>query len=188
EYGGGDTIQLDGDTLIESFSSDDTPVAIFGAGHVGRALVLALAPLPFSVEWFDSRIESFPRLTPQNTAKRHLAEPWEAVACLVPGTLSLVMTHSHPLDLALCDALLKRDDMPFIGLIGSNTKKKRFYSQLRDLSHMQSEIDRITCPIGLSEITDKQPAAIAASVTAQLLMKREELAVVQTTRNAMAEA
>jgi xanthine dehydrogenase accessory factor len=89
------------------------------------------------------------------------------------------MTHSHALDLDIVAAALKRRRFPYVGLIGSDTKRARFVSTLRKLGVAQDDIDRLVCPIGLTEITDKAPAAIAASIAAQLLIARERAIAAQ---------
>ena len=39
-------------------------VLLFGAGHVGRALAAALAPLPLRLRWIDGRADEFPAAPP----------------------------------------------------------------------------------------------------------------------------
>ncbi len=149
-----------------------TPVLLFGAGHVGRALVLALAPLPFSVRWLDDRDGPFPAHVPANATAVHMRDPEAEIAAAKPETLVLVMTHDHPLDMAITAAALKRG-FPYVGLIGSATKRARFEKRFRELGLSEERIRSLVCPIGLQGITDKDPAVIAASVAAQLLQVRQ---------------
>jgi xanthine dehydrogenase accessory factor len=149
-----------------------TPVLIFGAGHVGRALVLSLAPLPFSVRWLDDRDGAFPAHLPAYATAVRMRDPAAEIAEAEPGSLILVMTHDHPLDMAITAAALKRN-FPYVGLIGSATKRARFEKRFRELGLAEETIRSLVCPIGLSGIADKDPAVIAASVTAQLLQVRE---------------
>ncbi|WP_114945468.1 xanthine dehydrogenase accessory protein XdhC [Microvirga calopogonii] len=149
-----------------------TPVLIFGAGHVGRALVLSLAPLPFAVRWLDDREDVFPAHIPGNAQAVHMRDPEAEIAEAAPGSLILVMTHDHPLDMAITAAALRRD-FPYVGLIGSATKRARFEKRFRELGMPEGKIRSLVCPIGLPGIVDKDPAVIAASVTAQLLQVRE---------------
>ncbi|MET0526775.1 MAG: xanthine dehydrogenase accessory protein XdhC [Microvirga sp.] len=158
----------------ETHGEARTPVLLFGAGHVGRALVLALAPLPFSVRWLDDREDAFPAHLPGNTAAIRMRDPDAEIAEARPDSLILVMTHDHPLDMAITAAALKRD-FPYVGLIGSATKRARFEKRFRDLGLDRERIASLVCPIGLSGIADKDPAVIAASVTAQLLQVRERM-------------
>ena len=152
-----------------------TPVALFGAGHVGRALVLALAPLPFAVRWIDSRENAFPQHIPGNVTPVPSHDPEAETARLAADSLVVVMTHEHPLDLAITAAALARG-FPFVGLIGSHTKRARVERRFRELGLPEERIRALACPIGLSGIAGKEPAIIAASVVAQLLAVRENSA------------
>ncbi|RCX09392.1 xanthine dehydrogenase accessory factor [Extensimonas vulgaris] len=156
------------------------PLALFGAGHVGRALVQVLAPLPFAVRWFDSREDAFPAqpcdapMLPEEALRCEHSEPVHgAVASLAPGTRVLIMSFSHAEDFALVHACLRRQrargDLPFIGLIGSRTKWATFASRLRARGFAEHELAHITCPIGVPGIRGKEPAVIAVAVAAQLL-------------------
>ncbi|MEM7694879.1 MAG: xanthine dehydrogenase accessory protein XdhC [Pseudomonadota bacterium] len=136
----------------------ETPVFVFGAGHVGLALCEALAPLPFDVTLIDGR--------PGDGPGQRLAIPEAAVAEAPADALFVVMTHSHALDLEIVAAALSRRAR-FVGLIGSATKRAIF---LRRLKERGVDASRLTCPIGLPGISGKAPAVIAASVAAQLLL------------------
>jgi xanthine dehydrogenase accessory factor len=138
-------------------------VVLFGAGHVGRALASALAPLPCRLRWLDSR----PAMAPAE----HAPDP-AAVATAV-SDLVLVMTHSHALDLAIVEARLRLEDFAWLGLIGSGTKRRRFEGQLTASGIPAERLARLVCPIGLPSIRGKDPAVIAASVAAQLLVVME---------------
>jgi xanthine dehydrogenase accessory factor len=146
---------------------------LFGAGHVGRALVPALKPLGFAITWIDGRGEQFPEPPLAGVRQLALAMPELAVDEAPPGTIFLVMTHSHPLDEAVCEAVLRREDFAYLGLIGSQTKRARFIRRLSDAGIPAESLKRLTCPIGLAGIASKEPAAIAASVAADLLIRRE---------------
>ncbi|MEY5098622.1 MAG: hypothetical protein RJA36_1341 [Pseudomonadota bacterium] len=161
---------------LERLEPARTPVAIFGAGHVGRALVRALEPLPFAVRWLDSRDDAFPpELAPQ--VRTEQSEPLaRAVPDLAPASRVLIMSHSHVEDFELVAACLQRQrehgDLAFIGLIGSRTKWAGFRSRLVARGCAGAELAQVRCPIGLDGIAGKEPAVIAASVAAQLLMQR----------------
>jgi len=157
----------------ETHGEDRTPILLFGAGHVGRALVLALAPLPFAVRWLDDREDAFPSHVPANVSAVRMKSPEAEIAEARPESFILVMTHDHPLDMAITAAALRRG-FPYVGLIGSATKRARFEKRFRELGLSQERIASLVCPIGIPGITDKDPAAIAASVAAQLLQMREE--------------
>ena len=145
------------------------PLYLFGAGHVGRALALALAPLPFSVTWIDSRPEAFPGYRPQSFDIVLSADPPAELQKAPDGALIVVMTHSHPLDLAIVSEALRQGRFGYVGLIGSATKRARFESLMRKAGIADSALAGLVCPIGIAGISGKAPAVIAASVAAQLL-------------------
>lgn len=150
---------------------------LFGAGHVGRALAPALAPLGFAMTWIDGRAGQFPEPPLAGVKQLSLAMPELAVDEAPPSTIFLVMTHSHPLDEAVCEAILRREDFAYLGLIGSDTKRARFVKRLGEAGIAPEQLKRLICPIGLPDIASKEPAAIAASVAADLLIRREQSAI-----------
>jgi xanthine dehydrogenase accessory factor len=162
--------------LARRLAPQRIPVALFGGGHVGRALVAALGPLPFAVRWIDSRDEIFPDAVPANVECEHSDPVQAAVADLAAGSHVLIMSFSHAEDLDIVAACLKRQrehgDLPFIGLIGSKTKWATFRHRLEDRGFPKQELGQVTCPIGLAGIKGKQPEVIAVSVAAQLLQLR----------------
>ena len=155
--------------VLEAVRRRSRPLWLFGAGHVGRALAKVLAELPFEVTWLDSRFDGFPEQIPADVG--HVVAPRlaEAVENAPAGTLFLVLTHSHQLDLDICDRVLRRGDVAFLGLIGSATQKARFLSALKGRGHAPAALERLVCPIGLAQIPGKQPMAIAVATAAQLL-------------------
>jgi len=156
----------------EAFGEATTPVYLFGAGHVGRALALALAPLPFTVRWIDPRPDEFPKLAPANVTMVAAADPPTELKAAPDGALVLAITHSHPLDLAVVAEALRQDRFAYVGMIGSATKRARFVSQLRAAGIEEGRVARLVCPIGVAGIVGKEPAVIALAVAAQLLMAR----------------
>ena len=165
-----------GEEWTEPIGESARAVYLFGAGHVGRALALALAPLPFVVRWIDSRREAFPARAPANVALIHAPEPASELAGAPDGGLIVVMTHSHAIDLDVVAAALKSERFGYVGLIGSATKRARFLRQMRDAGLTETMLARLVCPIGVAGIEGKDPAVIAASTAAQLLMMSERLA------------
>jgi xanthine dehydrogenase accessory factor len=145
-------------------------LVLFGAGHVGTAIVRMLGELPCTVTWVDEREEMFPATVPANVTIEATDMPEAAVADAPSNASYLVMTHSHALDQRLCEAILSRDDVGWFGLIGSHTKRVQFERRMAARGLPQERILNMVCPIGLPGITSKLPAAIAASVCAQLLM------------------
>ena len=145
-------------------------IHLWGAGHVGRALVMALAPLPFRVSWWDARQGAFPAAVPQNVSCR-TGVPSD----MEDHAFVLVMSHSHALDFEIVDYALRNSSFSFVGLIGSQTKRSRFLKRLREAGHSESSIARLTCPIGVSSLKSKFPAAIAAGVALQILEQDETM-------------
>jgi xanthine dehydrogenase accessory factor len=159
--------------FVEKFGEVRKTLLLFGAGHVGRAVVLALSQLPFSVRWIDSRADQFPDYVPANVDTVRTDDPEREIDAAPIGAFVLIMTHSHPLDYSIAAAALRRPDFGFVGLIGSATKRARFASQARQLGLSEQQIVRLVCPIGLPDIRDKEPSIIATGVAAQLLIARE---------------
>jgi xanthine dehydrogenase accessory factor len=149
------------------------PVALFGGGHVGKALVTVFSTLPFAVTWIDSRDEIFPAQVPDQVHCEHSDPVHAAVADLAALSRVLIMSFSHAEDLDIVAACLRRrrerGDLPYIGLIGSKTKWATFRHRLEDRGFTAAELAQVTCPIGLPGITGKEPEVIAVSVAAQIL-------------------
>ena len=159
--------------LLQRLRPSLTPLALFGGGHVGHALVRVLGELPFALRWIDSRDEVFATELPLFVTCEHSEPVQAAVADLVTGSSVLIMSFSHAQDLDILAACLKRqrlhNDLSYIGLIGSATKWATFQHRLQAKGFSQTDFDRVTCPIGLDGIASKLPAVIAVSVAAQLL-------------------
>ncbi|MDO8456227.1 MAG: xanthine dehydrogenase accessory protein XdhC [Burkholderiaceae bacterium] len=152
------------------------PVALFGGGHVGKALVRVFSTLPMQVTWIDSRDEIFPAELPTNVVCEHSDPVQAAVNDLAAGSHVLIMSFSHAEDLDIVAACLQRQrekaDLPFTGLIGSKTKWATFRHRLEARGFTEAELAHITCPIGLDCIAGKEPEVIAVSAAAQLLQLR----------------
>ena len=152
------------------------PVALFGGGHVGRALIDVLGTLPFCVTWIDSREEIFPMQVPGNVACEYSDPVHAAVVGLTPGTRVLIMSFSHAEDLDVVAACLGRQrkmgDLPYIGLIGSKTKWATFRHRLNERGFSAQELAWVTSPIGVAGVSGKEPEVIAVAVAAQLLQSR----------------
>ena len=149
------------------------PVALFGGGHVGRALVQVLARLPFAVTWIDSRDGVFPQHVPHGVTCEHSEPVQSAVRSLAAQSRVLIMSFSHAEDLDVLAACLQRQrdhaDLPYIGLIGSKTKWATFRSRLSARGFTDAELGHVTSPIGVPGIAGKEPEVIAIAVAAQLL-------------------
>jgi len=143
-------------------------VLIFGAGHTGRALAKALAPLPFAVSLIDDRDDVMSGLPPTVTCIR-TADPVDAVVSAPAGSAFVVLSHSHALDYRLAEAALARGDGSYVGMIGSATKRARFESSFLRAGGRRETLARLTCPIGDSDVDDKRPEVIAALTAAELV-------------------
>ena len=159
--------------LTQRLTQPRLPVALFGGGHVGRALIAVLGLLPMDVRWIDSRDEIFPPKVPTTVQCEHSDPVQSAVADLSAGTRVLIMSFSHAEDLDIVAACLARqrahEDLPYVGLIGSKTKWASFRQRLQARGFSELEMAHITCPIGVEGIADKRPEVIAVAVAAQLL-------------------
>lgn len=158
--------------LIESFVPSAFTLALFGAGHVAKAIIDVLGDIDARVLWIDGRADQFPTVFPEHV-ERVIDDPADAVADLPAGAIALVMTHSHDLDLAILERLLKRGDMKTIGVIGSVTKRARFSARLKRKGFAPTAVEAIRCPIGLPGIAGKRPREIAIAVAAELLLERD---------------
>ncbi len=148
---------------------------LYGAGHVGRAIATLLATLDVEVDWIDEREAEFPPATTLGTwwpahIRKVCVDAVEAeVRGAQPGAYYLVLTHEHDLDLRITEAVLRRGDFGYLGLIGSRTKRQRFIHRFEQRGVAPEAIARMTCPIGVAGIAGKQPEVLALAVVAQLL-------------------
>ena len=149
------------------------PVALFGGGHVGAALVRVLSSLPFALTWIDSRDNVFPAQLPEGVICEHSDPVHAAVRDVAPQSRVLIMSFSHAEDLDVLAACLLRQreqrDLPYIGLIGSKTKWATFRHRLEARGFTAKELAHVTSPIGVPGIAGKEPEVIAVAVAAQLL-------------------
>lgn len=158
--------------FYEPIVMSDFNIAVFGAGHVGAAVVNALSGLDCNIRWIDSR-RSFFRDVPGNVRAVEAQEPALEVAAMPADSHYLVMTHSHAIDFDICDRILRRGDARYCGLIGSVSKRRRFEKRFRQQGMSQAMIDALVCPIGVDGISGKKPAEIAVSTAAEILKIRE---------------
>jgi xanthine dehydrogenase accessory factor len=165
--------------FVQEIADEPFVVHLFGAGHVGDAIVRALAPLDAAVTWIDSRDDMFPAAPPGRVTIAATDSPECEVDEAPAGCYFLVLTHSHALDLALSERILRRHDFAYFGLIGSRSKRMSFEHKLAQRGIDAARMADMTCPIGIAGIRGKAPAVIAASVVAQLLQVREARAAVQ---------
>ena len=160
--------------FIEPARKPATPLVIYGAGHVGRALVRVLEGTPFAVTWVDIKPERFPESVRDDVAKVILANPTDHVPAAPGGAFHVVMSHSHSIDLDICRAVLMTGRAGYLGLIASKTKKSKFLNRLRKDGVPDSALNVFHCPIGLGNWSSKQPSVIAISIAAQLIKEFEQ--------------
>lgn len=159
---------------------------LYGGGHVGRAIATLLATLDVTVDWIDERDDAFAPATttgaPWPEAIRRIAVDGVEgeVALAPPGSYYLVLTHDHALDLRITEAVLRREDVGFLGLIGSRSKRERFLHRLARRGFDDARLARLQCPIGIAGIGGKQPEVIALAVVAQLLQVRSQAPAIVT--------
>jgi xanthine dehydrogenase accessory factor len=161
------------DHVLEYIGFGGLNIAVFGAGHVGAALVDVLSRLDCRLRWIDSRRRVFPATLPDGVLPVPAAEPAREVLAMPAGAYYVIATHSHPADLEICAAVLRRQDFAYCGLIGSRSKRYRFRHRLRDRGIAADVVDRLTCPIGVAGIAGKNPAEIAVAVAAEILQRRD---------------
>ena len=155
--------------MFEVFSCDNLQLDIHGAGHISHALILILAQLPIRIRWIDSRADIFPQQVPSNVEKIVDEEPVQLVSSAAANSAFLILTHNHQLDFELCQAIIKRDDSRWLGVIGSSTKSKKFQHRLAHRGFSSEQIKQMTCPIGLPQVQGKLPMEVAVSVAGELI-------------------
>ncbi len=147
-------------------------IVLFGAGHVGHALVSLLGSLPCVVQWVDERDELFPDEVPANVQVEATDTPEAIVDHAPAGAYFLVMTHNHALDFSLAARIMRRRDFAYFGMIGSKTKRVKFERRLMERGVGPERLSEMTCPIGVPGIVDKAPPSIAIAVAAELFKVR----------------
>lgn len=158
--------------LLEAFPGATALIAIFGAGHVGQEIVKLGAPLPWQLHWYDSRSDVFARQQQPRLHCYSLNDAAQSVADLPANTHTLVLTHNHDEDYMLIKALIERDDVASIGLIGSDSKWASFSGRLKRDGYTDEQMARVRSPIGrihATKLHNKTPYAIALTVVAELL-------------------
>lgn len=154
--------------LFEPVIQAQPQIAVFGAGHVGQALVRILSTLPCHVYWVDERPELFGTVPEDVTVCCHV-DPTDQVSLMPPDSYFVVMTHHHPRDFELCEAILKRGDYRYFGMIGSQTKRQRFDYRLEGRGFTPQQLATLRCPIGLPDVKGKLPAEIAVAVAGEII-------------------
>lgn len=158
--------------LFEVLVAHNQHLAVYGAGHVAKALIPIVKNLPLQISWIDPRPEMFEgQVVADNVKIMHLDDPKESIENLPQNSWALVLTHNHQLDFDLVSNALKRSDLDFIGMIGSDTKARRFQTRLAHRGFSEDQINRLTSPVGELSIPGKQPIEVAISIAAQLIQQ-----------------
>ena len=157
--------------LFEVCNRHAQHIAIFGAGHVAKALVPILAQLPVRISWIDNREDLFSDPLPANVKKVVEEAPETEVRGLEENTWLIILTHDHQLDYRITEQALKYPSLPFVGLIGSQTKAKRFITKLEHRGFSNNDLARLATPIGDTSVPGKRPIEVAVSIASQIIQR-----------------
>lgn len=155
--------------LLEAYCDKRIEVMLFGAGHVGQALAGILSQLPINLTWVDARQEFVPKYNLPNTRFLLSDEPQYDVKEMPADAYYVVMTHNHPMDLAICEKVLERGNFAYLGVIGSRSKSVRFRNRLLHKGYDEALVERMRCPMGLTDVPGKRPMEVAVSVAGELV-------------------
>lgn len=157
--------------LFECFPGNDFNIMLFGAGHVGTALVDILKQLPCRLYWIDSRDKqhSASDTLPANVTAIVSEYPVDEVATMPPGAYYLILTYDHQMDFDILETVLKRHDALYVGLIGSATKWKRFTARLTHKGYDEKFFQDVHCPVGLDSVPGKHPMEVAVAIAAEVI-------------------
>ena len=158
--------------LYEVFCDHVQHLAVFGAGHVAQALVPVLAQLPLQIHWIDSRTDLLEAAVVPANVRRIVDEEPEYVCDTLPeNSWIIVLTHNHQLDFAIVEKALQADHFPFVGMIGSDTKARRFMTRLTRKGYTEDQRNRFISPVGDTRIPGKRPVEVAISISAQVVQR-----------------
>jgi len=163
--------------LFECFSANKVNIMVFGAGHVGQALLPILASLPCQITWVDERTTQFPEdsLIFDNVTRVISQHPEAEVSMMPANSYYIVLSHKHQMDFDICQQIFLRDDFTYLGLIGSETKWRRFSRRFILNNIKQELLDKMNCPIGISSVPGKLPAEIAISIASQVIERYRQI-------------
>ena len=173
--GPSDGMLADGSAVIAPVALTGHPVFLYGAGHIGRALVPQLLALDCDLHWIDVADDRFPERVPDGARRVMAADPTVIAAHAPSNAIHLVITHDHALDEAICHRILTGSGFARLGLIGSATKAARFRSRLGKAGLSVDQLELLVCPVGLAAISGKQPARVALSIAAAVAIWQQEL-------------
>ncbi len=162
------------DWYIEPVGVRRAPLFLYGAGHVGRAIVKVMEDLPFEIFWIDTKASRFPEHVSDRINRVISTNPAQIVSHAPRDAYHVVLTYSHALDFEICRAVLSNNEFAYLGVIASRTKRVRFVRRLKEAGISQALVERLQAPIGLPDLTGKEPAIIALSLATDLLLRLQE--------------
>lgn len=167
--------------FIEPLGKTLTPLFLYGAGHVGRAVVKAFEDLPFAIYWVDTSNSRYPESIPSSINKLVTQTPQSLAEHAPLDAFHVVMSYSHNLDFEICHAVLAQDKFAYLGVIASKTKRVRFAKRLKEFAIPEHSIARMNAPIGIKGLDGKEPAIIALSLAADLLLRLQQMQSIAST-------
>ena len=159
--------------LLARLIAEDASAAhvyVFGAGHVGRVLAQILPLLPVKLEVIDTRQDELDALPP-GIPHRRVAMPEAVVRSAPRGSAYIILTHDHALDFLIAQEALARLDSPYVGMVGSKTKRAKFSSWYLEQGGDRAALARLVLPIGAQGLGDKRPSVIAALAAAEVMVQ-----------------
>ena len=159
--------------LFEPLFVNPFNIFVFGAGHVGKALLHVLTPINCQITWVDSRDGIFPVNIPDSVNAICATQPADIIVQAPAHSYFVLFSHSHEQDFAIGERVLARGDADFFGMIGSSRKRQQFEQRMLAKGFALADIkEQLVCPLGMPGLKGRQPAEIAVSIAAQLLQVR----------------
>jgi xanthine dehydrogenase accessory factor len=157
--------------LLEPLGNQERLI-VFGAGHIGQALVPLAARAGFGVTVVDNRPE-FASAERFPDAERVVVGPYDEVLTQLrfdPHTYIVIVTHGHTHD---AEVLRRCIDQPsaYLGMIGSRHKVAAVKKHLEEQGVAPDRIAAVHAPVGLA-IGAETPFEIAVSILAQMIAVR----------------
>jgi xanthine dehydrogenase accessory factor len=144
---------------------------VVGAGHCGRALARAAQFTGFAVTVVDERPEQLEREAfPAAVHLMRVAPDYSDIPRPGPEDSVAIVSRGHVTD-GLALRSLRGVPMSYIGMIGSNAKRKALFSELMSEGFTSEELARVRIPIGLA-IGARTPEEIAIAIVAELIATR----------------
>ena len=162
-------------SVIEICLEKNTPtkvqsLAVFGAGHISRALMPILTDLPVNIYWIDDRVEQFNKYQGDTSKINIICDDFlNGLIDLPDDIYCLVITYSHQIDYEICEKIISKNKFSYLGMIGSAIKGKKFRDRFINKGYQQEVVDKFTCPIGEKQRFLKSPTSIAVTIAMDLI-------------------